>query len=53
MTNEMFVEFFIESAKKAYIEVMGEEKWNSLTKQEKHDAVMFMAKDMAKAMGAI
>lgn len=53
MTKEMFVEFFIESARKAYIEVMGEEKWNSLTKQEKHDAVMFMAKDMAKAMGAI
>ena len=53
MTNEKFFEMFIESARKAYIEVMGEEKWNSLTDQEKHDAVMFMAKDMAKAFGAI
>ena len=53
MTKEMFFEMFIENAKKAYIEVMGEEKWISLTDKEKHDAVMFMAKDMAKAMGAI
>lgn len=53
MTNEKFLEMFIEIAKNAYIEIMGKEKWDSLTKQEKHDAVMFMAKDMAKAMGAI
>ena len=50
MTKEMFVEFFIESARKAYIEVMGEEKWISLTDKEKHDVVMIMAKDMMKAM---
>ena len=50
MTNEKFFEMFIESARNAYIEVMGEEKWISLTDKEKHDAVMIMAKDMMKAM---
>ena len=53
VTNEKFFEMFIESAKKAYIEIMGEEKWISLTDKEKLNAVMFLAKDMAKAMGAI
>ena len=51
MTNEKFFEMFIEAARNAYIEVMGEEKWVSLTDKEKHNAVMFMAKDMAKALG--
>lgn len=51
MTNEKFFEMFIEIARKAYIEVMGEESWIRLTDKEKHDAVMFMAKDMTKAMG--
>ena len=50
MTNEKFFEMFIESARNAYIEVMGKEKWISLTDKEKHDAVMIMAKDMMKAM---
>ena len=50
MTNEKFFEMFIESASNAYIEVMGEEKWISLTDKEKHDVVMIMAKDMMKAM---
>lgn len=31
---------------KAYIQVMGKEKWDSLTKQEKHDTIMILAKDM-------
>ena len=53
MTNEKFFEMFIENAKNAYIEIMGEEKWISLTAKEKHDAVMFLAKDMAKAVGVI
>ena len=53
MTNEKFFEMFIENARNAYIEVMGEEKWISLTDKEKHDAVMFLAKDMAKAFCAI
>lgn len=31
---------------KAYIEVMGVEKWNSLTDKEKHDVVMIIVKDL-------
>lgn len=50
MTNEKFFEMFIEMARKAYIDVMGEEKWISLTDKEKHDAVMIMANDMMKAL---
>ena len=46
MTNEKFFEMFIETAKNAYIGIMGEEKWNSLTNEEKHDAVMMLAKGM-------
>jgi TRAP-type C4-dicarboxylate transport system substrate-binding protein len=30
---------------KSYITVMGEEKWNSLTDEQKHDAIMTIAKD--------
>lgn len=33
----------------AYIKVMGADKWNSLTDDEKHDAVMIIAKDLMKA----
>ena len=29
----------------AYIQAMGFEKWNSLTNEQKHDAVMIIAKD--------
>ena len=29
----------------AYIKVMGQEKWNSLTEDQKHDVVMMIAKD--------
>lgn len=38
------------AAKTAYISVMGEDKWNSLTEQEKHDAVMIPLKEMLIAM---
>ena len=34
----------------AYISVYGIEKWNSLTAQEKHDAVMFIATDLHTAL---
>ena len=34
----------ISMAKEAYIQVMGEEKWGSLTEKEKHDAVMMILK---------
>ena len=31
---------------KAYIQVVGKDKWDSLTKQEQHDTIMILAKDM-------
>ena len=34
----------------AYIQVMGQEKWDSLTEQEQHDVIMILAKDMLKAV---
>lgn len=36
--------------KEAYINVYGVEKWNSLTGTQKHDAVMFIVKDLLKRM---
>lgn len=50
MTSEQFFEMFIETAKNAYIKVMGEEKWISLTDKEKHDVVMAIAKGMTAVM---
>ena len=40
----------IEMIKTAYIKVMGEAKWESLTPEEKHDVIMQLAKDMNKAL---
>lgn len=39
------MERMIEMIKESYIEVMGIEKWNSLTAEEKHDVIMIIAKD--------
>lgn len=50
MTKEQFFDYFIESASKVYIEVMGLEKWNILTDTEKHDVVMALANDMTKVL---
>lgn len=47
MTSEEFFEMFIESAENAFIEIIGEEKWYSLTDKEKHDAIMMLAKGMS------
>ena len=46
MTN---TEKMIDMITEAYIEVMGVEKWNSLTDDEKHDVVMIITKDLMKA----
>lgn len=35
---------------KAYIKVMGVEKWNTLTPQEQHDVVMALVADSIKAL---
>ena len=40
----------IEMIKPAYIKVMGEAKWESLTPEERHDVIMQLAKDMNKAL---
>ena len=45
-------ETMVEMIKNAYISVYGEAKWNSLTDAEKHDAVMYIAKDFGKLVGA-
>ena len=46
MTNEMLIEVM----KGAYIKVMGVEKWNSLTDEQKHDVIMAMVRDSLKAI---
>jgi hypothetical protein len=43
-------ETMVNMIKGAYIEVYGVEKWESLTNQEKRDAIMFIAKDLSKAI---
>ena len=45
-------ETMVEMIKNAYISVYGEAKWNSLSDTEKHDAVMYIAKDFGKLVGA-
>lgn len=35
---------------RGYIQVMGIEKWNSLTEQEQHDIIMILAKDFNRAL---
>lgn len=50
MTN---IDKMVEMMKAAYIEIMGVEKWNSLTEEEQHDAIMFMVKDATKALDRI
>lgn len=40
----------IDMIKEAYIKVMGQEKWESLTDEQKHDAVMIIARDLNNAI---
>jgi hypothetical protein len=42
-TNKM-----IDMIAEAYIKVYGEIKWNSLTDNQKHEAVMIIAKDLMR-----
>lgn len=46
------VDKIIEMAKAAYIQVYGFEKWNGLTDQQKHDAIMILLNDLNKALDA-
>lgn len=47
------MDFIIEACKTAYINTMGLEKWNALTDEQKHDAVMLMVKDFSKGLDKI
>ena len=42
------MEKMVEMIKKAYIEVMGIEKWDSLSDDEKHDVIMIICKDLLR-----
>ena len=42
----------IRMAEKSYISVMGEEKWKSLSEQQKHDAVMMILKGLYNSINA-
>jgi len=42
MTEQKIVEIIV----KAYVQVMGVEKWNSLTEAEQHDVIMTIVKDL-------
>ena len=42
----------IDMAATAYIQVYGFEKWNGLTNQQKHDAIMILFNDLNKALDA-
>lgn len=49
MTNAQFEQFFKESIIKAYIQVMGAEKWASATDEEKNYVLHAMVQTMGKA----
>ena len=50
MDKEIFE--MVEKIRDAYISVMGADKWQSLTDQEKHDAVMMITSGTLKALTA-
>lgn len=37
----------------AYVEVMGDDKWNSLTADQQHDVIMTMVTDTLNGLNAI
>lgn len=45
------MEKMIQMAREAYISVMGANKWNSMTDEQKHDVVMMVLYGMGKSMG--
>lgn len=38
---------------RAYTEVLGVERWDSMSAEEQHDAIMIMVKDLDKTIGSI
>lgn len=53
MTNAQFEQHIKESIIKAYIQVMGAEKWASATDDEKNYVLHMMVQTMGKAAGII
>lgn len=49
MTDLKLQELF-EKFAAAFIKVYGKEKWNNMTGQEQHDAIMFVIKDLNNSM---
>lgn len=45
MTEQKIINSIVE----AYIKVMGQSKWDSLSEQQQHDTIMTIVKDMLKA----
>lgn len=43
-------ETILNNVKEAYIKVMGIEKWNALTDEQKHDVTMILVKNMMKSL---
>lgn len=43
---EKDIAMVINAVKRAYIEVMGVEKWMALTDREQHDVIMILVKDL-------
>lgn len=48
-TEEEFIEMFREAIIESYIKVMGVEKWNALTEEQKGEVLHIMVKDFTKA----
>lgn len=48
MTNKQFEEFFKDAIVKSYIMVMGKEKWDSLTNEDKDNLLHIMVNGFAK-----
>ena len=48
MTSEKLLDKLIEGAIKAYKEIEGEDKWNSLTEAQRAEAIHFVVMDFAK-----
>ena len=43
-------DFILAAVKEAYIKNMGEDKWNAMTDEQKHDVTMKLVTDMLKAV---
>ena len=50
MTSEKLLDKLIDGAIKAYKEIEGEAKWNSLTENQRAEAVHFVVMDFAKSV---